>query len=123
MTGFRVKDNRGKYWEWFRKSRSYRYGNWVTKDRASIVYSKKELSDMLRDVFRTIRYRETPFSQLVFSTGISAEIVEIEEKVLKEQPVPIKIKPNTKGANSFYLDKTPFFKDLGISMEDIKNDR
>ena len=94
MNQYRIKDNRGKYWLWYKHSHHFRYGEWVdTPQEATNVVTEKQLKGMVRDIFRTvkaydeIRHTSINLNQIAQSTGIVIEEVIITETVLGKHPV------------------------------------
>ena len=90
MIGYRVRDNRGMYWRWYRHAKSSRWGVWDSVEVASTVYNIKELNNLLRDVLRTIRGNKADlFNIMIQSAGIVVEEIEISIDVKRAIPVPI----------------------------------
>ena len=66
-------------------SKSYRYGVWGATKDATVVFCQHELKDMLRDIMRTIRGKNTEqFNIMVQAAGLSVEEVHVTHKILNE---------------------------------------
>jgi len=87
IRGYRIRDNRELYWRWYDHAHHGMYGVWGKAESATVVFDKKTLNSMVRDVFRTIRKEGEKFAQLVLSTGLTVEEVEVESKANKEVPL------------------------------------
>lgn len=91
VKAYRVRDNRGMYWRWYEHPHHGMYGVWGKVGTATIIYDKKTLNSMVRDVFRTIRKEGEKFAQLILSTGLTIEELEVSIRVSHDVPLPARV--------------------------------